>query len=173
MENWESMAQDAPESALENAQEERSYEPAGESAAEETAQQEQQAQETAPQEEAQDDAQPGDAADTLQSSIERDVLQLMEDGWTAEQLRAFAADENAQRDIAAGKTARQAATAYLMRRSRTAAPRSARHGVPALRTASSADVPRTHAIDRMSSSEFAAFSDGLYERLLAGERISL
>ena len=170
MENWESMAQDAPESALENTQEERSYEPEGEGTAEETAQQqEQQAQGTAPQEE----AQPGDAADTLQSSIERDVLQLMEDGWTAEQLRAFAADENAQRDIAAGKTARQAATAYLMRRSRTAAPRSARHGVPALRTASSADVPRTHAIDRMSSSEFAAFSDGLYERLLAGERISL
>ena len=95
------------------------------------------------------------------------------DGWTAEQLRAFAADETAQRDIAAGKTARQAATAYLMRRSRTAAPRPARHGVPALRVASAGSVPHTHAIDRMSSSEFAAFSDGLYERLLAGERISL
>ena len=170
MESWETTAQGATENAPEGAQEERIHDPAGESAAEETAEQ---VQESAPQEEAQDDAQPGDAADTLQSSIERDVLQLMEDGWTAEQLRAFAADENAQRDIAAGKTARQAATAYLMRRSRTAAPRSARHGVPALRTASSADVPRTHAIDRMSSSEFAAFSDGLYERLLAGERISL
>ena len=170
MESWETAAQGAPENAPEGAQEERIHEPAGESAAEETAEQ---AQDTAPQEEEQDGAQPGSDENTLQASIERDVLQLMDDGWTAEQLRAFAADENAQRDIADGKTARQAATAYLMRRSRTAAPRSARHGVPALRTASSADVPRTHAIDRMSSSEFAAFSDGLYERLLAGERISL
>lgn len=115
---------------------------------------------------------PPSAEDAVRDHIAGELQALLEDGWTAEQLRAFAADEAALADMAAGQSARRAATAYLMRQAARPQPR-ARHGVPAMRTAGSGGVPRTHAIDRMSSSEFARFSDGLYERLLAGERISL
>jgi len=112
-----------------------------------------------------------DAAQAVRERIAAEIDSLCEDGWTLGQLQAFAQDEEAQRALAEGKTARQAATAYLMRRGGAIA-RGGRHGVPALRTAAGG-VPRTHAIDRMSSSEFARFSDGLYERLLRGERIEL
>lgn len=112
------------------------------------------------------------AEDTVREHIAQELTALLEDGWTQEQLRAFAADETALADLASGQSARRAATAYLMRCAARPQPR-ARHGVPAMRTAGAGGVPRTHAIDRMSSSEFARFSDGLYERLLAGERISL
>ena len=156
---WEAQAVPA-EAAQENAGEEVIHDRAGEGAA---------APETAA--DAQQDAALS-AEDTVREHMAQELTALLEDGWTQEQLRAFAADETALADLASGQSARRAATAYLMRCAARPQPR-ARHGVPAMRTAGAGGVPRTHAIDRMSSSEFARFSDGLYERLLAGEKITL
>lgn len=103
--------------------------------------------------------------------MKADINSLYEDGWTLEQLQAFANDETAQADVASGKTARQAATAYLMRQNGAKKP--AKRSVPTLRNATGSAVPAYDRYARMSDKEFAKLSDNLYERLLAGEKISL
>jgi len=131
----------------------------------------------APQSAAEQAQQPGqaeeqDEAQAVRAHIAKELESLLADGWTQQQLQAFAADEQAQRVVGGGMSARRAATAYLMRMAQEP-PRPVKRAVPAIKTATAGSVPRTHAIERMSSSEFARFSDGLYERLLAGEKITL
>lgn len=103
--------------------------------------------------------------------LKADIDSLYADGWSFEQLQAFANDETAQADVAGGKTARQAATAYLMRQATGSKP--AKRSVPNLRNATGSGAPAFDRYARMSDKEFAKLSDNLYERLLAGEKISL
>ena len=107
------------------------------------------------------------ATDKLKAEIDS----LYADGWTIEQLQAFANDESAQADVASGKTARQAATAYLMRQA--AGKKPAKKSVPSLRSATGDGAMIPDRFARMSDKEFGKLSDNLYERLLAGEKISL
>lgn len=104
--------------------------------------------------------------------MKSDINSLYEDGWTIEQLQAFANDQTAQADVAKGKSARQAATAYLMRQA-AEAKKPAKKSVPNIRNSSGTGGSVTNKFARMSDKEFAKLSDNLYERLLAGEKISL
>lgn len=142
----------------------------------------------------------GADGETVWNRLSEELTALHNDGWSVEQMQAFSQDERAQRAIAAGATVRQAATAYLMhelkektngkevmqeahRMQPDAAQaqqereeergRNRKRGVPALRTATTSSVPQSNAIERLSSSEFAKFSDEIYARLLAGEKIAL
>ena len=159
-------------------------------------------EEAAPQETPEESA-PERATEAVWSRLSEELTGLYQDGWPIEQLQAFAEDEGARAQIAAGATARQAATAYLMRaiesgsagkevmqqaeretgqadggqtgedganEAEDAAPerRRRKRGVPALRAATTGGMPLGNAIERMSGSEFARFSDEVYARLMAG-----
>lgn len=98
------------------------------------------------------------------------VRGLMEDGWTAEELSAFAADETAQADMADGKTVRQAAKAFMMRQN---APQTVkRRGVPTFRAAATSGAKPGNLIDDMSDKDFAKFSDRAYQALMEGKKVT-
>lgn len=111
------------------------------------------------------------ARDRQVEAYRKGIEGLMEDGWSAEELRAFAADETVRNDLENGKTLRQAATAYMRRgKSEAAAPR--KRGVPTMTRAASGRVGRDQ-IAEMSDAEFAKFQKSVSARALAGEKIRL
>lgn len=98
------------------------------------------------------------------------VQGLIDDGWTAEELQAFVADETVQAEMAEGRTIRQAAKAFMQRQS---APQTAkRRGVPTFRTAASSGAKQGNLIDDMSDAEFARLSDKAYQAAMNGKKVS-
>ena len=98
------------------------------------------------------------------------VRGLMEDGWTAEELREFAADEAAQAEMAGGKTVRQAAKAFMQRQN---APQTARRrGVPTFRSAATSGANNGNPIDDMSDADFARFSERAQRAAMSGKKVS-
>ena len=98
------------------------------------------------------------------------VQGLIDDGWTADELHAFVADETAQAEMAEGRTVRQAAKAYMMRQS---APQTARRrGVPTFRSAATGGTKQGNLIDDMSDAEFARLSDRAYQAAMNGKKVS-
>ena len=84
-------------------------------------------------------------------------------------------DATVREDIAAGRSVRQAATAYL-RRGRSAqeqppAGANTRRGVPTLRSQATAPTRDRSAIDDMTDAEFAAFSERAMEAAMSGKRV--
>lgn len=116
--------------------------------------------------------------DAQKQAITQGIQSLFEDGWTSDELRAFSMDPTVREDIAAGRSVRQAATAY-MRRGRSAVPdRSAapeaagnRRGVPTLRSQATAPTRDRSAIEAMTDEEFAAFSERAMEAAMSGKRV--
>lgn len=98
------------------------------------------------------------------------VRGLMEDGWTTDELQAFAADETAQAEMADGKTVRQAAKAFMQRQN---APQTARRrGVPTFRSAATSSTNKGNLIDDMSDADFARFSDRVQRAAMDGKKVS-
>ena len=98
------------------------------------------------------------------------VQTLLDDGWTPEELNAFAADETAQREMAEGKSIRQAARAFDLRQH--AAQRARKKGVPTLRTTAAGSERGGSMIEEMSDEEFARFSDAAYQALMQNKRVA-
>lgn len=107
-------------------------------------------------------------------AYKKGIESLMEDGWSADELRAFASDETVRSDLDAGKTLRQAATAYLRRArdERAETPAGRKRGVPTMTRAASGNVGRDR-IAEMSDKEFEEFQRSVSRRALAGEKIRL
>ena len=99
------------------------------------------------------------------------VQSLIDDGWTAEELRAFVADETAQADMANGKSVRQAARAFE-KRQYSAPPSTKKSSVPTFRNAATSSVKRGNLIAEMSDEEFARFSERAYEALMDGKKVT-
>lgn len=98
------------------------------------------------------------------------VRSLMEDGWTADELHAFAADETAQAEMAGGKTVRQAAKAFMTRQN---APQTVRRrGVPTFRASATSGAKQGNLIDDMSDAEFARFSERARQAAMDGKKVS-
>lgn len=98
------------------------------------------------------------------------VRGLMEDGWTTDELQAFAADETAQAEMADGKTVRQAAKAFMQRQN---APQTARRrGVPTFRSAATSGTNKGNLIADMSDADFARFSDRAQRAAMDGKKVS-
>ena len=113
--------------------------------------------------------------DAQKQAITQGIQSLFEDGWTSDELRAFSMDATVREDIAAGRSVRQAATAYL-RRGRSAqeqppAGANTRRGVPTLRSQATAPTRDRSAIDDMTDAEFAAFSERAMEAAMSGKRV--
>ena len=99
------------------------------------------------------------------------VQSLIDDGWTPEELNAFAQDETAQQDMANGMSVRQAARAFDKRQH--AAPKARKRGVPTFRTpAAGHGTKNGNLIEDMSDEDFARFSDRAYEALMEGKRVT-
>lgn len=98
------------------------------------------------------------------------VKTLLDDGWTREELNAFAADETALREMAEGKSVRQAARAFDLRQH--AAQRARKKGVPTLRTTAAGSERDGSMIEEMSDEEFARFSDAAYQALMQNKRVA-
>ena len=113
--------------------------------------------------------------DAQKQAITQGIQSLFEDGWTSDELRAFSMDATVREDIAAGRSVRQAATAYL-RRGRSAqeqppAGANPRRGVPTRRSQATAPTRDRSAIDDMTDAEFAAFSERAMEAAMSGKRV--
>lgn len=100
------------------------------------------------------------------------VQSLLDDGWTAEELEAFAADETAQEDMANGMSVRQAARAFD-KRQHTAPAKAKKRGVPTLRTPAAGNgTKQGNLIESMSDEDFARFSDRAYRALMDGKKVT-
>lgn len=97
------------------------------------------------------------------------VQTLIDDGWTADELQAFVADEEAQADMAAGRSVRQAARAFEKRQT---APKTRKQSVPTIRTPATSGARTNNLIDDMSDEEFARFSERAYQELMAGKKVT-
>ena len=114
--------------------------------------------------------------DAQKQAITQGIQSLYEDGWTVDELRAFSMDASVREDIAAGRSVRQAATAYMRRgisADRQAAPTNtaARRGVPTLRSQATAPTRDKNAIEAMTDEEFAAFSERAMDEAMSGRRV--
>jgi len=123
------------------------------------------------------------ATDRVWTRLSEELTELYRGGWSIEQLTELAADEGVRGALASGETLKKAAEAYSARRANgeevteenepVVERRGRKRGVPALKTATTGSVPEWNAIARMNGSEFAKFSDDVYQRLMAGEKIAL
>lgn len=104
------------------------------------------------------------------------IKQLMEDGWTAEELRSFASDETVREELASGKSLRAAATAFLRRGAQGAGKEKTpekKNGVPTVRRTATASPAVSDPIATMSDEEFEKFSKRVKEEALAGRKVRL
>lgn len=121
--------------------------------------------------------QSGDAARQRQiETYKTGIKSLMDDGWSADELREFSEDAGVKQDLADGRTIRQAAMAF-MRRGRSSEPQSGeenRHkrGVPTVTKSAAGNIGRDK-IAEMSDAEFDKFRRKAMERTVAGEKIRL
>lgn len=100
------------------------------------------------------------------------VQSLLDDGWTTEELEAFAADDTAQEDMANGMSVRQAARAFD-KRQHTAPTKAKKRGVPTLKTPAAGNgTKRGNLIEDMSDEDFARFSDNAYRALMDGKKVT-
>lgn len=106
------------------------------------------------------------------AAIEKGLHVLFEDGWTEEDLTAFANDETVRADIKAGKDIMRAAAAYE-RRQRSAMKETGKKSVPTVKTASPGRKTGTDAerIKAMSKKEFAEFSRRAEQAAKQGKRV--
>lgn len=98
------------------------------------------------------------------------IRQLIEDGWTREELTAMAEDEIVREELAEGVPLTRAATGFLRRMARGRIGR--KRGVPTFR-ASAADNREQDRIASMSDEQFRAFSKRAMDAALSGKKVSL
>lgn len=99
------------------------------------------------------------------------VQTLIDDGWTAEELHAFVADETAQADMAGGKSVRQAARAFEKRQMAMPA-KTKKQSVPTFRSPATGGAQNRNLIADMSDADFAKFSDRAYQALMEGKKVT-
>ena len=100
------------------------------------------------------------------------VQSLIEDGWTREELAAFAADNTVREELAEGVSLRKAAKSFLVRANKAnseAAPR--RRAVPTSRNTAAGTGEQEDPIASMSDAEFEKFSKRARQAMLEGKRI--
>lgn len=110
-------------------------------------------------------------------AIKSGMKSLIEDGWTQEELEAFASDDTVREDIAGGKTVRQAARAYERRartQPETAQKAERKRAVPTIKSASQPDSGGSEDyIDEMTPEQFAAFRAKVRKAQMQGKQVRL
>lgn len=100
--------------------------------------------------------------------------ELLEDGWTVEELQALVLDDQIRKDINAGKSLMRAVNAYERRQRKSqSTPAPAKHGAPSLRSATTAGSGQRNTIADMSDEEFNKYYEKTKSEALAGKKIRL
>ena len=114
--------------------------------------------------------------DARRAELDAGLNELVEDGWTIEEIQALVLDEQMRKDIAAGKSLMRAVNAYERRQKKAQAEKSApaaKHGAPNLRNATTAGSGQRNTIAEMSDEDFAKYYEKTKSEALAGKKIRL
>lgn len=122
--------------------------------------------------EAQEKAAQAQTADDNLKSMTQEVQRLIDIGWTAEELQAFAADETAQADMRGGMSVGRAARAFEKRQAAQPAQPTRRTGVPIVRSATGPAKQTGSRIGEMSKQDFAELQRRVHEAMLQGKDVS-
>ena len=107
-------------------------------------------------------------AQELEAQIREGIGMLFEDGWTAQELAAFASDPHVREAIAKGHGVARAACAYLKEKLA-----SRRHGVPTARMSAAGAYMQDNPIEGMTDEQFDAFSRKAQAAMMAGQKVRL
>lgn len=113
-------------------------------------------------------AEPGDV-----EAYKQGIRELIADGWTREELTAFAGDASVREALAAGATLRRAAKAFLTRTRQQEGAASRRTGVPTARNTAAGSGEESERIESMSDAEFERFSRRARQAMMQGKAIRL
>ena len=113
-------------------------------------------------------AEPGDV-----EAYKQGIRELIADGWTREELTAFAGDASVREALAAGATLRRAAKAFLTRARQQEGAASRRTGVPTARNTAAGSGEESERIESMSDAEFERFSRRARQAMMQGKAIRL
>ena len=108
----------------------------------------------------------------LEAEIREELGQLFEDGWTGEELRLLAEDEEVRMHIAGGKGLIRAAAMYLRRQAagmQRAKP--VRRSLPVTRATAAGSLPG--GIEQMTDAQFDAFSRQAREAAMMGKKVRM
>ena len=111
---------------------------------------------------------PGDV-----EAYKQGIRELIADGWTREELTAFAGDASVREALAAGATLRRAAKAFLTRARQQEGPASRRTGVPTARNTAAGSGEESERIESMIDAEFERFSRRARQAMMQGKAIRL
>lgn len=111
---------------------------------------------------------PGDV-----EAYKQGIRELIADGWTREELTAFAGDASVREALAAGATLRRAAKAFLTRTRQQEGAASRRTGVPTARNTAAGSGEESERIESMSDAEFERFSRRARQAMMQGKAIRL
>lgn len=113
---------------------------------------------------------------TRVDELRNGLRSMLDDGWTTEEITAFASDETVREDIAAGKTVRQAARAYERRaREAVVSPKTERkRAVPTAKgSGMAAETMNENYIEEMTPEQFAAFRAKVRKAQMQGKQVRL
>lgn len=103
-----------------------------------------------------------------------DVKSLLADGWTREELLAFAQDPAAQEEMSGGRSVRQAALSYLRRGGAQKQPAGrGKSGAPIARSTSAGGTPEMDPIKNMTGAQYDRFMEDLRRRAMRGEKVRI
>ena len=109
------------------------------------------------------------------AAISAGLTALTEEGVTSEELLAFSQDENAKKDIRAGKDVVRAFMAYSRRKAtaeKAEPAQETKKAVPTVRTQGTAETAERDTIKSMSKEQFAEFSRKAREAALEGKKVT-
>ncbi|MBQ2948335.1 MAG: hypothetical protein IJD94_05090 [Clostridia bacterium] len=112
-------------------------------------------------------------ASALHNTISAGLDELREDGWSDEELNAFAGDAQVIADLASGKSVARAANAFV-RRQHTAAKAPAKKGaLPITQGSATGGAMPKISMDEMTDAQFDAFSRRAQEAAMMGKRVRM
>ena len=111
--------------------------------------------------------------DARRAELDAALNELIEDGWSVDELQALVLDEQVRKDIAAGKSLMRSVNAYARRQKADKPAPSTKHGAPGLRNATTAGSGQRNTIAEMSDEDFAKYYEKTKSQALAGEKIRL
>lgn len=107
------------------------------------------------------------------AELSREMKEMLERGWTPEDVKALVSDNAVREDIDNGRTLWQAARAYERRQAVAGEAQSKKRAVRTARQSAAGDSPDIDLIKSIPDDKFDAFMDGLRKRAMRGERVRI
>lgn len=107
------------------------------------------------------------------AELSRQMKEMLERGWTPEEVKALVSDNAVREDIDNGRTLWQAARAYERRQATAGEAQSKKRAVRTARQSAAGDSPDIDLIKTIPDDKFDAFMDGLRKRAMRGERVRI